>query len=72
LKLQSAVDSPIIDPHLSPDGNMLAYVKDEELHVLDLSSGESKQLTVGARGNGKVRCSSQIIRMHYENFYLRI
>lgn len=48
------MDSPIIDPHLSPDGDMIAYVKDDELHVLDLSSGESKQLTVGARGNRKV------------------
>ena len=52
--LRSTADSPIIDPHLSPDGNMLAYVKDTELHVLNLSSGEVKQLTFGAKGNSKV------------------
>lgn len=58
LRLQGTVDSPIIDPHLSPDGTMLAYVKDDELYILNLLSGEMKQLTFGARGNGKVRCLS--------------
>ncbi|XP_058079240.1 O-fucosyltransferase 36-like [Magnolia sinica] len=33
---------------------MLAYVRDDELHVLNLSYGEPKQLTFGARGNAKV------------------
>ncbi|OVA14701.1 Peptidase S9 [Macleaya cordata] len=51
LKLPSTSNSPIIDPHLSPDGTMLAYVSDDELHVLNLSCGEVKQLTFGARGN---------------------
>ncbi|KAL5998950.1 hypothetical protein ACLOJK_009899 [Asimina triloba] len=55
LKLPSSSCSPVIDPHLSPDGSMLAYVKDDELHVMNLSYGETKQLTSGARGNGKVR-----------------
>lgn len=54
LKLPSTSDSPIIDPHLSPDGSMLAYVRDCELHVLNLLSNESKQLTHGAEGNGLV------------------
>lgn len=53
LKLQSTSCSPIIDPHLSPDGCMLAYVRDNELHVLNLSYGEGKQLTCGAKGNAK-------------------
>ncbi|PSS04455.1 Dipeptidyl aminopeptidase [Actinidia chinensis var. chinensis] len=51
LKLESASSSPIIDPHLSPDGTMLAYVRDYELHVLNLFYNESKQLTFGADGN---------------------
>ncbi|KAG8663151.1 hypothetical protein MANES_01G183000v8 [Manihot esculenta] len=51
LKLPSSPFSPIIDPHLSPDGTMLAYVKDSELHVLNLLHNESKQLTHGAQGN---------------------
>lgn len=52
LKLPSVSGSPIIDPHLSPDGSMLAYVRDSELHVLNLLSNESKQLTHGAKENG--------------------
>ncbi|MQL80957.1 hypothetical protein Taro_013410 [Colocasia esculenta] len=53
LKLPATAASPILDPHLSPDGSMLAYVKDDELHILNLSNGEPKQLTFGARGNAK-------------------
>ena len=51
LKLSSTPSSPIIDPHLSPDGTMLGYVKDSELHVMNLLYNESKQLTFGARGD---------------------
>lgn len=54
LKLSSIPSSPIIDPHLSPDGSMLAYVRDHELHVLNLFTNESKQLTHGAKENGLV------------------
>jgi dipeptidyl-peptidase-4 len=51
LKLPSVSCSPVIDPHLSPDGTMVAYVRDSELHVLNLLYNESKQLTYGANGN---------------------
>lgn len=51
LKLPSIPASPIIDPHLSPDGSMLAYVRDYELYVMNLLSNESKQLTHGAKEN---------------------
>ncbi|GMY07514.1 isoform 2 of dipeptidyl aminopeptidase 4 [Fagus crenata] len=51
LKLPSVSCSPVIDPHLSPDGTMVAYVRDSELHVLNLLNNESKQLTYGANGN---------------------
>ncbi|KAG6479121.1 hypothetical protein ZIOFF_062582 [Zingiber officinale] len=54
LKLTCCVGSLIIDPHLSPDGSMLAYVRDDELHVLNPSSGEPKQLTFGAIANRKL------------------
>ncbi|XP_028790784.1 uncharacterized protein LOC114746693 [Neltuma alba] len=52
LKLPSIPASPIIDPRLSPDGSMIAYVQDCELFVLNLLSNESKQLTHGAKENG--------------------
>ncbi|KAK9147260.1 hypothetical protein Scep_006017 [Stephania cephalantha] len=51
LKLPRGSLSPIIEPHLSPDGTMVAYVQDKELHVLNLSTGQTKQLTFGAEGN---------------------
>jgi len=37
-----------IDPHLSPDGSMVAFVKDDELWVLPVSGGEPRKLTRGA------------------------
>lgn len=60
LKLPSA-SSPIVDPHLSPDGTMLAYVRDSELHVLYLSLNESKQLTSGADGSTKTNGVAEYI-----------
>ncbi|GFP81110.1 dipeptidyl peptidase 8 [Phtheirospermum japonicum] len=51
LKLPCVSSSPIIDPHLSPDGTMLAYVRENELHVLNLLYNMSKQLTQGADEN---------------------
>ncbi|CDP05066.1 unnamed protein product [Coffea canephora] len=50
LKIPGVASSPIIDPHISPDGTMLAYVRDSELHVLNLLYNDSKQLTSGADG----------------------
>ncbi|XP_010541476.1 PREDICTED: uncharacterized protein LOC104814927 [Tarenaya hassleriana] len=51
LVLPSLPTSPIIDPRLSPNGLMLAYVRDSELHVLSLSNNKSQQLTDGANGS---------------------
>ncbi|XP_010925938.1 uncharacterized protein [Elaeis guineensis] len=61
LKLHSGAGSPIIDPHLSPDGSMLAFVRDDELHVLNLSDGEAKQVTFGAKENGKTHGLAEYI-----------
>ncbi|CAH9070654.1 unnamed protein product [Cuscuta epithymum] len=51
LKIPSTSSLPIIDPHISPDGTKLAFVKDSELNVLDLLYNHSNQLTSGAKGN---------------------
>ncbi|KAG8381141.1 hypothetical protein BUALT_Bualt06G0091600 [Buddleja alternifolia] len=61
LKLPSASCSPIIDPHISPDGTMLAYVRDNELHVLNLLYNMSKQLTVGANENAITHAVAEYI-----------
>lgn len=61
LKIPSASSSPIIDPHISPDGTKLAYVKDNELNVFDLIHNKSKQLTSGANGNIIVHALAEYI-----------
>ncbi len=37
-----------IGPRLSPDGQHVAAVRDDELHVVDLADGRDRQLTTGA------------------------
>jgi dipeptidyl-peptidase 4 len=37
----------VLMPTLSPDGQRVAYVKDWELHVLDVATGQVRQLTTG-------------------------
>jgi dipeptidyl-peptidase 4 len=54
LKLQSAPSSPVIDPHLSPNGSMIAFVRDDELYSSEFSDGVIRQLTFGARESRKV------------------
>jgi len=47
--LAPAVD--VLDPRFSPDGRALAYVKDRDLHVLDLASGRERRLTRARRAD---------------------
>ncbi|XP_076957821.1 uncharacterized protein LOC143633390 [Bidens hawaiensis] len=56
-----ADSSPIVDPHLSPDGTMLAYVKNHELNALDLLCNRSKRLTSGANGTTKTHAVAEYI-----------
>lgn len=51
LIVPSSPASPVIDPRLSPNGLLLAYVKDSELHVLNLLKNQTQQLTNGANGS---------------------
>ncbi|KAG8070567.1 hypothetical protein GUJ93_ZPchr0006g41716 [Zizania palustris] len=60
-KLPSSPTSPIIDPHLSPDGSMIAYVQDYELHTVGFTDGQSKQLTYGAGESGKIHGLAEYI-----------
>jgi dipeptidyl-peptidase-4 len=41
--------SPEIDPRLARDGSKVAFVRDNELHVLDLASKQEVQLSHGAQ-----------------------
>lgn len=51
LILRSSPTSPIIDPRLSPNGLLLAYIRDSELHVHNLLKNQTRQLTIGASGS---------------------
>ena len=52
ITLPSGQVSPVpgtnwIAPRLSPDGSHVAVVRDNDLHVVDLASGQDRQLTTG-------------------------
>ncbi len=45
----TSTPSPEIDPQLARDGSRLAYVRDGEVHVMDLATSAERRLTQGAR-----------------------
>ena len=59
--LVSSEAGPIIDPQLSPDGSVVAFVRDAELHVASVDGGEILQITQGARGTGKTHGLAEYI-----------
>ncbi|KAJ7292373.1 hypothetical protein O6H91_Y281400 [Diphasiastrum complanatum] len=61
LRIASSPCSPIIDPHLSPDGSSIAFVRDDELYVASISSGDPVQITFGARSAGKTHGLAEYI-----------
>ena len=42
-----------IDPQISPNGEMVAFVSDAEIYIVDVASGMTEQLTGCARGTGR-------------------
>ncbi len=59
--LVSSEAGPIINPQISPDGSMIAFVRDAELYVRSVESGEILQITHGARGTGKTHGLAEYI-----------
>ena len=59
--LVSFDSGPILDPQLSPDGSMVAFVRDAELYVASVDGGETRQITHGARGSGKTHGLAEYI-----------
>jgi dipeptidyl-peptidase-4 len=45
----TSTPSPEIDPQLARDGSRLAYVRDGEVHVMDLATRSERRITAGAR-----------------------
>ncbi len=63
-ELQKLVDSAngaVIDPRFSPDGQWIAYVQADELWVMPAAGGEPRQLTHGARENGRTHGLAEYI-----------
>lgn len=57
-----ARNPPILDPQLSPDGSMVAYVQDAEVMVCALDGEASpRQLTTGARGSGRTNGLAEFV-----------
>ncbi len=42
----AGLDPPVVDPRLSPDGRRLAFVRDGDLHVVDLADESAAPVTV--------------------------
>eukprot|EP00850_Spirogloea_muscicola_P018383 SM000168S02582 [mRNA] locus=s168:76880:80379:- [translate_table: standard] len=61
LRIPASPAAPILDPQLSPDGSMIAFVMDDELHVISASIGEPVQLTHGGKAQGKTRGLAEYI-----------
>jgi dipeptidyl-peptidase-4 len=59
-----AADAPALDPHFSPDGQWIAYVRDAELYVVPVEPADGervRQLTHGARGTGRTHGLAEYI-----------
>ena len=54
-------DGPILNPTLSPDSSMIAFVRDAEVYVVSVEGGSPKQITFGARGTGKTHGLAEYI-----------
>ena len=54
-------DGPVQNPTLSPDGSMIAFVRDAEVYVVPVEGGAPAQITSGARGTGKTHGLAEYI-----------
>ncbi|WP_406700647.1 S9 family peptidase [Singulisphaera sp. Ch08] len=52
--------TPELDPRLTRDGSKVAFVRDDELHVIDLASRQEQRLTQGA-GDGVTHALAEFI-----------
>ncbi|MEX2658994.1 MAG: DPP IV N-terminal domain-containing protein, partial [Acidimicrobiales bacterium] len=60
--LLAGLDHPVLDPCLSPDGTLLGYVLDGEVHVVPADgTGPSRQVTEGARGTGRTNGLAEFV-----------
>jgi len=60
--------SPEVDPRPSPDGRFLAFVRDDDLYVLDLATRTETRLTEGARDGVSHGVAEYIAQEEMERF----
>lgn len=53
--------SPLLDARLSSDGRRLGFVRDDEVHVTDVATGETVAITAGAAGTGRTNGLAEYI-----------
>ncbi len=60
--LLAGFDHPVLDPALSPDGSLLGFVLDAEVHVVEADgSGRPRAVTAGARGTGRTNGLAEFV-----------
>jgi dipeptidyl-peptidase-4 len=59
--LRELVPAPALDPQLSPDGRRVAFVRDGELCVAEVRTGEVREVTSGARGTGRTHGLAEFV-----------
>ncbi len=60
-KVLATAEGPVLDPSLSPDGTLVAFVRDGELHVAEAVGGRARQVTSGARGTGRTHGLAEFV-----------
>lgn len=60
--LLADTEDAVVDPRLSPDGALLGYVSDGEVHVVAADGrSEPRQVTIGARGTGRTNGLAEFV-----------
>lgn len=66
-ELRHLVAAPALDPRPSPDGRLVAFVRDAELCVADARTGVVRELTTGARGTGRTHGLAEYVAQEEMN-----
>jgi dipeptidyl-peptidase-4 len=60
--LLTGLDHPVLDPALSPDGRLLGFVLDAEVHVVEVDGDAAhRPVTAGARGTGRTNGLAEFV-----------
>ena len=65
--LVSSESGPVLNPQLSPNGSMVAFVRDSQIYIASVDDGAIRQITHGARGTGKTHGLAEYIAQEEMN-----